>query len=59
MIAKETLDKLLTVDEIDKEIESRHQLISQMVGQLYPSILSDEIGQLLERKALLQERNTP
>lgn len=52
MITKEKLEQL-TVEEIDKEIESRRQLVQQMVGTLYPSILNDEIEQLLSRKAAL------
>lgn len=55
MIAASVLEKLTTPEEIDAEIEQRRQLISQMVGQLYPSILSDEIDQLQKRKSQLQD----
>ncbi len=40
----------LTDEEIDEEIATRRDLMKQMVGWLYPSILSDEIETLLELK---------
>ena len=40
----------LTDEEIDKEIKIRYDLMSQMVGWLYPSIIGDEIGALHEIK---------
>jgi len=36
----------LTPEEIDEEVAERRRLIQQMVGQLYPSILSSEIAEL-------------
>lgn len=36
----------LTEPEILREIEERKELIRQMVGGLYPSILGDEIADL-------------
>jgi hypothetical protein len=36
--------------EIDAEIKERRELIYQMVGWLYPSILKQEIEILQERK---------
>jgi hypothetical protein len=44
---------LLTVDQIRTQIEIREELIKQMVGTLYPEILTDEIKQL---KELLQPK---
>jgi len=40
----------LTDEEIDEEIKARKKMINQMVGWLYPSILSGEIETLLELK---------
>ena len=40
----------LSVEELDKEIECRHELISKMVGTLYPSILYDEISEIRRRR---------
>lgn len=37
-------------EEIDEEVATRIDLIGQMVGSLYPSILSSEIETLLELK---------
>jgi len=45
----------LTPEEIDAEVEIRIDLIGQMVGSLYPSILSDEIYDLRELKKEKQE----
>lgn len=52
MILKEKLNKM-TIEEIEEKIEYRLKLIKQLVGQLYPSILWDEISQLRERQAEL------
>lgn len=38
--------KLESVDELEVEVETRRELGHKMVGQLYPSILADEIYQL-------------
>ncbi len=40
----------LTDEEIDEEVATRKDLIGQMVGSLYPSILWNEIETLLELK---------
>lgn len=40
----------MTLDQVNKEIENRYELMNQMTGWLYPSILSDEINQLLKRR---------
>ena len=37
-------------DQIDEQIEIRKKLINQMVGNLYPQILRDEIDKLKEMK---------
>ena len=37
---------LESIEEIEKEVSERSELRDQMVGQLYPSILYDEICQL-------------
>jgi hypothetical protein len=50
-------------DEIQAQIEMRRDLLKQMVGTLYPSMLQDEIAVLwsfkglnaLERMALIDE----
>lgn len=39
------------VEDIDAEIAIRQKLVSQMVGQLYPSIVRDEIQTLRNLKA--------
>ena len=41
--------QLNSIDEIEEEIKQRRELGKQMVGQLYPSILMDEICKLNER----------
>lgn len=43
-----TLDeaKKGTPEEINQEIRERRNLMSQMVGQLYPSVLWDEVVEL-------------
>lgn len=43
--------------EIRSEIEARKQLQSQMVGNLYPSIIQDEIEELKQMVANLKYRN--
>jgi len=40
---------LIDPDDILDEIIARKQLHRQMVGNLYPDILADEIGRLVER----------
>jgi hypothetical protein len=45
MFKPEDLEKM-TQAEIALEIEKRENLIKQMVGRLYPSILADEIAEL-------------
>jgi len=37
---------LESIEEIQSEVNDRIELRQQMVGQLYPSILTDEISQL-------------
>ena len=44
--------KDIPFDEIIEQIEARYQMIRQMVGNLYPSILSGEIEVLFDRKRL-------
>lgn len=39
----------LTADQIREEITQRLELLPQLVGWLYPSILADEIAQLREK----------
>jgi hypothetical protein len=50
MLKQEVLEKM-TQAEIALEIENRENLIRQMVGRLYPSILADEIVQLKQHMA--------
>jgi hypothetical protein len=38
--------QLTSIDEIEEEIRQRRELRATMVGQLYPSILSEEIYKL-------------
>jgi len=38
--------KSTSLDEIKREIDERKDLRAQMVGQLYPAMLTDEISQL-------------
>jgi len=45
----------LTPEEIDTEVEARFEMIGQMVGWLYPSILEGEIYDLRELKKEKQE----
>lgn len=48
MISKEELEKM-DKPTLEKEIKSRWEMMDQMVGWLYPTILADEITQLSER----------
>ena len=41
--------QLTSVEEIEEEIKQRKELRATMVGQLYPSILTDEIYKLNEK----------
>ena len=41
--------QLNSIDEIEEEIRQRKELRATMVGQLYPSILTDEIYKLNEK----------
>lgn len=52
MIPQEELSKM-DLPTIEKEVGKRRELIKQMVGTLYPSIVADEIAQLCERRAEL------
>jgi len=47
----------LPTEEVNKQIEIRKHLISQMVGTLYPSILWDEIEKLEERLEELENED--
>jgi hypothetical protein len=46
----------LTAEEIDREVRERREMIGQMFGWLYPSILSGEIEELLRLRAVVQTR---
>jgi hypothetical protein len=46
MLPIEEALKLESLEEIQNEVTKRSELRQQMVGQLYPSILYDEICQL-------------
>lgn len=54
-VSRQDFDKL-TPEEIDVEVEERRKLIAGMVGTLYPSILSDEIADLMELRPKAVER---
>ena len=41
--------KCIPYDEIEEQIKARLEMRRQMVGWLYPSILSDEIDELRRR----------
>lgn len=45
----------MDLDTVNKQIEMRHELLNQMVGSLYPSIVEEEIQQLLVRRNDLLE----
>lgn len=47
---------VLSKEDIEKEIAARRVLIGQMVGQLYPSILADEIHDLNELRRKLEDK---
>jgi len=42
----------MSIVEIDAQIKMREKLMRQMVGNLYPAILADEIVKLLEKKKI-------
>jgi len=44
------------MDAIIEEIYQRKKLRNQMVGDLYPNIVADEIGRLVKRYGELQRR---
>lgn len=46
MLNKEQFNTISSFEEAWEEINIRKNLISQMVGTLYPSILRDEISEL-------------
>lgn len=46
----------LDTTQINRQIELRREMMRQMVGSLYPSILSDEIDKLTFLRALLTEK---
>ena len=54
MIGKEQFHTLKSVEAVDAEIATRKDLIGQMVGRLYPEVLSSEIELLEEIKAKLE-----
>lgn len=54
MIDKAQFHTLQTVKKIDEEIEDRKTLIREMVGRLWPVVLSSEIEVLEELKAKLE-----
>lgn len=45
--------KLVTVEEIEEEIQQRLDLIGVMVGDLYPRMLREEVEMLRTRKNYL------
>jgi hypothetical protein len=45
--------QLKSKEELKRQIKDREDMIGQMVGWLYPSILRDEITRLRERIAVL------
>lgn len=53
MIQQSELDKM-DLPAVERAIKERQELIQQMVGQLYPAILRDEVLQLFERRALIE-----
>lgn len=59
MIDKDRLGAMTDPLAIQEEIKSRINLINQMVGTLYPSILFDEIIQLRERHYELTGKSSP
>jgi hypothetical protein len=46
-------DLALIADELDSEISERKELLTRLVGQLYPNILRDEIKRLQDCKFAL------
>jgi hypothetical protein len=48
------LVKLVDVDTIQSQIDIRLRLMDQMVGTLYPSIISGEVARLRDRIAALR-----
>jgi len=45
--------KMTSLDDIKKEIDEHKELKQQMVGQLYPTMLTDEISQLTSHYATI------
>jgi hypothetical protein len=58
MVIEECI-KLTSVEDLDKQIDLRRNLIRQMVGTLYPSILFSEIDQLSTKAARLRYEQYP
>jgi hypothetical protein len=54
MIPENELESM-DLETVNVEIERRYELLNQMVGWLYPSIVNDEIKQLLKRKGKLND----
>ncbi len=48
-------DAMLTIGEdLDRQIEVRKRLHGEMVGNLYPGVIVDELVKLIERRAKLK-----
>jgi hypothetical protein len=45
-----------TIRDLESQIEVRRNLMRQMVGSLYPSIISDQIVRLVERLETEKEK---
>jgi hypothetical protein len=44
---------LISIEELELEISERRTLINQMVGRLYPAVLTDEIEDI---RAMIREK---
>jgi hypothetical protein len=53
MLPKEQFEKM-SKEELEEQIKVRRELLGQMVGWLYTSVLNDEIEELQKRRQTLR-----
>lgn len=56
MLPRERFSELRTSDDVQTQVRIRRELLQQMVGTLYPSIIRDEIADLLELERVIDAR---
>jgi len=60
MLGIEIAEQLIDLESLDKEISDRHKLLDQMVGNMWPYVIRDELYRLNNQKRKIEkivERN--